>query len=195
VTEAVNIRRQQADPTDADLLSAVARGDREAYATLYYRYSPILLGLLIRILGIREEAEDALQELFLQVWRRAGDFDGTRGRPFVWLTTLARNRALDRLDATGSRQRTLSRAGGSGADGVPDPAELASSAEEGRRLVRALAEIPSPQRDVLLLAYVEGLSQSEIAARLAQPLGTVKSQARLGLAKLRALLGPPWSVR
>jgi RNA polymerase sigma-70 factor, ECF subfamily len=174
--------------TDAELLSAVARKDRDAYAAVYERYGRILLGLLMRILDDRAEAEEVLQDVFLQVWRRAADYDDSRGRPFVWLTTLARSRALDRIDALRSRQRTAAGAGSAIRESAPDPAELASEAEDGRRLRRALAEIPAAQREVLLLGYFEGLSQSEIAARLDAPLGTVKSHARLGLTKLRALL-------
>lgn len=186
----MRIRRQNDDTADVTLLSAVARGDRDAYATLYYRYSCVLLGLLHRILRSRTEAEDVLQEVFLQVWRRARDFDTARGGVFVWLTTLTRSRALDRLDVIASRQRATTRAANAVAESAPDAAELASAAEESRRLLHALAELPGAQRDVLLLAYFEGLSQTEIAARLDQPLGTVKSQARLGLVKLRALLRP-----
>jgi RNA polymerase sigma-70 factor (ECF subfamily) len=195
----MSIWREKAAATDAALLSAVARGDHDAYAALYQRYGSIILGLLYRILRSRMEAEDVLQDVFLQVWRRARDFDQARGGGFVWLTTLARSRALDRLDLLASRQRTIGRAAGAGAESAPDPAELASSAEEGRRLLQALAEIPDAQRQVLLLAYFEGLTQSEIATRLDQPLGTVKSQARLGLVKLRQLLraraGRRWGRR
>ncbi len=184
-------RRQNADAADAALLAAVARGDQAAYAALYGRHAPTLFGLLDRILGSRPEAEELLQEVFLYVWRRARDYDEARGAPFVWLTTLARSRALDRLDAAASRRRTVARASDAPAPALPDPAERASAAEEERRLLRALAEIPEAQRSVLLLAYFEGLSQSEIAARLEKPLGTVKSLARLGLARLRELLARP----
>jgi len=186
---------EEADATDAELLSAVARGDRDAYVTLYHRYGRVLLGLLMRVLADRAEAEEVLQEVFLQVWRRAGDFDGSRGRPFVWLMTLARSRALDRIDAVRSRRRTAVGAVSAIVESAPDPAALASSAEDGRLLRRALAEIPAAQREVLLLGYFEGLSQSEIAARLDAPLGTVKSHARLGLTKLRAILRSGWGSR
>jgi RNA polymerase sigma-70 factor (ECF subfamily) len=187
---AVRPWRQNPDAADAALLSAVAQGDHAAYAALYDRYAPTLFGLLDRILGSRAEAEEVLQEVFLYVWRRAPDYDEARGAPFVWLTTLARSRALDRLDKVASRKRTISRASSAVAPRTPDPAELASSAEEERWLLRALAEIPESQRLVLFLAYFEGLSQSEIAARLDKPLGTIKSLARLGLAKLRERLRP-----
>lgn len=184
----MSIWRRPEASSDAALLTAVARGDREAYAALYRRYGAVLLGLLLRILRSRTEAEDVLQDVFLQVWRRARDFDETRGRAFVWLATLARNRALDRLDAIASRQRTVADAGAVEGGHVGDPAEVASTAEEARRLARALAELPAVQRNVLLLAYFEGLTQVQIADRLRQPLGTIKSHVRLGLGRLRALL-------
>jgi RNA polymerase sigma-70 factor (ECF subfamily) len=187
-SEAVRPWRRTTDPDDAALLSAVARRDHDACATLYRRYGAILLGLLHRILGSRPEAEDVLHEVFLQVWRTAADFDEVRGSAFVWLTVLARSRALDRRDALATRSRTLVRAAGTVVETAPDAAEIASSGEQRRRLLGALAEIPEPQRDVLLLAYFEGLSQTEIAARLDKPLGTIKSLARLGLDKLRARL-------
>jgi RNA polymerase sigma-70 factor, ECF subfamily len=178
------------EPADAELLDAIARGDREAYAAIYRRYASILLGLLIRIFRDRSEAEDVLQEAFVQIWKRAGDFDERRGQALHWLATVARNRALDRLSTLRSRERIAAR---QPLDPSPeesaDPAEEASLAEDAREVRRALGEIPESQRRVLLLAYFEGLSQSEIAARLDAPLGTVKSHARLGLMKLREVLG------
>jgi len=99
------LQPEQAQATDADLLHAVARGDELALGSLYDRYRVILFGLLARILNSREEAEDVLQEVILQVWRRAADFDEQRGRPFTWLVTLARSRGIDRLRLLGARQR------------------------------------------------------------------------------------------
>ena len=181
---------------DAELLSAVARRDRQAYATLHHRYAPILLGLLARMLGSRTDAEDVLQEVFLQIWRKAGDFDERRGRPFHWLATLARSRALDRLSVLSSRSRLIAvRAHYSASEDGSDPVDEASLAEGARHLRSALGQIPASQRTVLLLAYFEGLSQSEIAARLDRPLGTVKSHTRLGLTKLRAILRSGWGSR
>jgi RNA polymerase sigma-70 factor (ECF subfamily) len=174
---------------DAELLAAIACGDRQAYAALHHRYAPLLLGLLVRILGSRSEAEDVLQEVFLQIWKRAGEFDERRGRALHWLATLARSRGLDRLSTLRSRLRLASvQAHGSIDEDVADPADEASLAEEARHLRSALARIPEAQRKVLLLAYFKGLSQSEIARRVGAPLGTVKSSARLALTKLRDLL-------
>ena len=174
---------------DPELLALVARGDRNALAELHHRHAAALLGLLHRILGNRSEAEDVLQEVLLQVWRRAGDFDPSRGHPFRWLATIARNRALDRLSVLTTRMRLVAGQPADPAEDLtPDPMTGASLAEDARQLRGALAQIPDAQRRVLLLAYFKGLSQSEIAGQLGVPLGTVKSNARLGLVKLRDLL-------
>ena len=189
--------RPEQDEFDAELLRAVARGDEAAFARVYDRYSAILLGLMLRILRSRPEAEDVLQEVFLQVWQQARSFDPARGRAFTWLATLARSRAIDRLRAVDSRERAAQR---SAEDGRPAAAESAGWAdEEAVRAERAdavraaLAELPEEQRQVLVLAYLEGMSQSEIAAAKNQPLGTVKTRTRTGLKKLsdslRARLG------
>jgi RNA polymerase sigma-70 factor (ECF subfamily) len=174
--------------SDGDLLRAMARGDQTALAGIYDRYRLILLGLVMRILHDRPEAEDVLQEVFLQVWRRAGDFNEERGRAFTWLVTIARSRALDRLRAAGSRARVASEAAQLPHDEVGDAAEDALRSEQGGIVRRALAELPSEQRRPLFLAYFEGLTQTEIAARLGDPLGTVKTRMRSGMIRLRELL-------
>ena len=182
----------QAEPSqisDNDLLHAVARGDESALAACYDRYRLILFGLILRILHDREEAEDVLQEAFLQVWRRAADFDETRGRAFTWLVTIARSRALDRLRSAGSRARLGEEAAQASRDDVGDAAVDAVKSETGATVRRALAELPEEQRRTLFLAYFEGLTQTEIAARLGDPLGTVKTRMRSGMIKLRELLG------
>lgn len=167
-------------------MSAISRGDEGALAALYDRYRLILFGLTLRILHDRQESEDILQETFLQVWRRAGDFDATRGRAFTWLVTIARSRALDRLRSMGSRARL--------AEAAPPPEQIGDAAadafhsEQAEVVRRALAQIPIDQRQALFLGYFEGLTQSEIAARLGAPLGTVKTRMRTGLMKLRELL-------
>ncbi|HEV7474323.1 MAG TPA: sigma-70 family RNA polymerase sigma factor [Pyrinomonadaceae bacterium] len=176
--------------SDVELLHAVARGDEAALARLYDAYRVILFGLLVRILNSREEAEDILQDVFVQVWRRAKDFDEKRGRPFTWLVTLARSRAIDRLRQLGARQRLAM-----GAAQEQEQTETFSDAltdsvraEQQAVVRRALQELPEEQRTTLLLAYFDGLTQSEIAAKLNAPLGTIKTRMRSGMAKLRARL-------
>jgi RNA polymerase sigma-70 factor (ECF subfamily) len=181
----------QAEPSkipDDDLVHAIARNDEGALAAIYDRYRLILFGLILRILHNREEAEDCLQEVFLQVWRRARDFDESRGRAFTWLVTIARSRALDRLRASGTRLRLATEVAQVTHDEVGDAAEEAVQSEQAAIVREALAELPEEQRHALLLAYFEGLTQTEIAARLGDPLGTVKTRMRSGMIKLRELL-------
>jgi RNA polymerase sigma-70 factor (ECF subfamily) len=174
--------------SDNDLLHAIARGDEAALAACYDRYRVILFSQIVRILNDRQEAEDCLQEVFLQVWRRARDFDESRGRAFTWLVTIARSRALDRLRASGSRLRLVNEAAQTPQEEVGDAVKEVVQSEEGAIVREALAELPEDQRHALLLAYFEGLTQTEIAARLGDPLGTVKTRMRSGMIKLRELL-------
>ncbi|HEU4597623.1 MAG TPA: sigma-70 family RNA polymerase sigma factor [Pyrinomonadaceae bacterium] len=186
--------RPETDARDRNLLAAVARKDERAFAELYDTYASILFGLLLRILHSRAEAEDVLQELFLQVWQQAPSFDPTRGRPFTWLVTLARSRAIDRLRAVESRKRTAQRSAEDFPAGEPASSkeeaadELALRGERAEVVRGALAELPEEQRSTLLLAYLGGLSQTEIAEQTGQPLGTVKTRTRSGLKKLHELL-------
>jgi RNA polymerase sigma-70 factor (ECF subfamily) len=183
----LSLPNQQTDAEDAELLRAVARGDESAFARVYDRYGPILLGLLLRILRSRAEAEDVLQEVFLQVWQQARSFDESRGRAFTWLVTLARSRAIDRLRAVDSRERAALRSAEDGppaAQTRPLADDDAIRAERAEAVRGALGELPEEQRQVLVLAYLEGMSQSEIAAAKNQPLGTVKTRTRAGLKKL-----------
>ncbi|HEY0376033.1 MAG TPA: sigma-70 family RNA polymerase sigma factor [Pyrinomonadaceae bacterium] len=175
--------------TDVENLRAVARGDEQALAALYDRYRLILFGLILRILHSQPEAEDVLQEVFLQVWRKASDFDEARGRPFTWLVMMARSRAIDRLRSTSARERSAGEAARAAPDSISDAAADAVKSEQGEIVRQALAELPEEQRRALLLAYFEGLTQTEIAERLKTPLGTVKTRMRSGMLKLRELLG------
>ncbi len=184
----LEVMPEQATASDVELLHAVARGDEAALARLYDQYRVILFGLLVRILGSREEAEDVLQDVFIQVWRRARDFDEKRGKPFTWLVTLTRSRAIDRLRQLGARQRLAGATANDEADQVSDA--LSDAIQSGQREIvqRALAELPEEQKQALVLAYYDGLTQSEIASQLGTPLGTVKTRMRSGLTKLRGLL-------
>jgi RNA polymerase sigma-70 factor (ECF subfamily) len=142
----------------------------------------------MRILGNREEAEDVLQEVFLQVWRKADDFDETRGRPFTWLVTLGRSRGIDRLRSLASRERVAEAGAREASEEVSDAASDAFLSEQRGLVNNALAQLPDEQKGPLMLAYFDGLTQSEIATRLGAPLGTVKTRMRTGLTKLREML-------
>jgi RNA polymerase sigma-70 factor, ECF subfamily len=182
------LQPEQAQISDVVLLKAVANKDHAALAQIYDRYRGILFGLMMRILKNREEAEDVLQEVFIQVWRRAADFDETRGRPFTWLVTLARSRAIDRLRSLASRERVAIAGARDESEQVSDAASDAFLAEQRGLVNSALAQLPDEQKSPLMLAYFDGLTQSEIAVHLGAPLGTVKTRMRTGMIKLRELL-------
>jgi RNA polymerase sigma-70 factor (ECF subfamily) len=186
---ALDLQTESAQVSDVDLLHAIARGDEAALARLYDAYRVILFGLLVRILNSREEAEDILQDVFIQVWRRAKDFDEKRGRPFTWLVTLTRSRAIDRLRSLGARQRLAVAAAQNHPEQASDALSDTIKVAQQEIVRRALAELPEEQRHTLVLAYFEGLTQTEIASKLGAPLGTVKTRMRSGMIKLRGLLG------
>ena len=167
---------------DATLVAAMASGDRAALATLYERHSSILLGLAMRIVRDRREAEDLLHDVFLEAWRSAKDFDPKRGRVRTWLAIRMRSRALDLQKSA----RVSRNAGDSGLDLLVDDGEPRSP--DHARVRAALAEIGPDQRKVLELAYFEGLSCTEIAQRVEIPVGTVKSRVAAGLERLRMLM-------
>jgi RNA polymerase sigma factor (sigma-70 family) len=171
--------------TAEQLLARVARGDRVAFAELYDRYASAVYGACLRVLREPHAAEDAAQEAFAAVWRHADAFDAARGAAGAWIGRVARNAALD-----ASRRRAL-RVTAPEVDPVDErrtPEELAVAADEAFRLRLALETLPERERTVLGLAYTDGFTQSEIAARLGLPLGTVKTRTRSGLARLAEYL-------
>jgi RNA polymerase sigma-70 factor (ECF subfamily) len=180
---------QTADDPGA-LILAVARGDRAALARLYDRFSPVAYAVALRILGNRADAEDVVQEVFLQVWKRGETFRPDRGSFECWLLTIARNQALARIRAAHTIKRHLARLRLDPGGSVSEPTDGSVDCEESSlALHSALTKLPDEQRLVLELAYFDGLTQSEIAARLDEPLGTVKTRIRLGLARLKQLVG------
>ena len=183
------MRPEHSHDNDIELLKAIAAKDDAALGQLYDRYRLILFGVLMRILNNREEAEDVLQEVFLQVWRRAADFDENRGRPFTWLVTLARSRGIDRLRSLASRERVAVAGANERPEEVSDAAGDAIRSEQVGVVNSALAELPEDQRKPLVLAYFDGLTQSEIATKLDLPLGTVKTRMRTAMIKLRESFG------
>jgi RNA polymerase sigma-70 factor (ECF subfamily) len=173
---------------DRTLIDRITRGDGAALRALYDRCAPRALAIAQRILGGRAEAEEVVQETFIQVWKQAESYDVRRGGAMAWVVTIARSRAIDRLRSRAAADRAEAQL-----EEVDPPAPVAPAEEvEGRELRehvrRALATLPDDQRSVLELAYFQGLTQSEIASRLGNPLGTVKTRVRLGLARLAAIL-------
>jgi RNA polymerase sigma-70 factor, ECF subfamily len=178
---------------DRELLARVARGDVAALRSLYDQHAPRAITIAFRILRNREEAEDIVQETFLEVWRRAAQFDPGRGGAVAWVVTIARSRAIDRLRARSIAGRTIASAAEE-AEAMSPVAPLTPVVEverrrDERRVAAALGALPPAQRRTIELAYFEGLSQSEIAAKTDCPLGTVKMRVKLAMAKLAALLG------
>jgi len=185
--------RETASAITSDLLARVADGDEAAFTLLYDRSVPLLFTLALRSLGDRDEAADLLQDVYQEVWRKALRYDPARGTPMAWLITLTRSRAIDRLRARASRGFGVTTSiGESGAGELPDeratPLEVRAGRELRESVAKALADLPDGQQEALELAYYEGLSHSEIAARLNVPLGTVKTRIKLGMNKLRTAL-------
>jgi RNA polymerase sigma-70 factor (ECF subfamily) len=168
------------DAEDEVLVIAMARGDRAALAALYARHASLLLGLALRIVREKREAEDLLHDVFLEAWRSAKDFDPKRGRVRTWLAIRMRSRALDLQKSA----RVSRNSGDAGLETMVDEAEGASP--DHGRVRTALAALGQDQRRVLELAYFEGLSCTEIAERIAIPVGTVKSRIAAGLDRLRS---------
>lgn len=183
---------------DSQLVSRMAAGEDAALGDLYDRYGKTVYALALAIVREPADAEEVVVDAFGQAWRSAGTFDAGRGSVGAWLATIARSRALDTVRARGRRAKAHERAALVSEDGVAtpiasvgsDPSRGAERTEARRLVSQALASLPEPQRAAIELAYFEGLSQSEIAERLAEPLGTIKTRIRAGMEKLRGLLGP-----
>ena len=174
---------------DTFLLGRVAARDQEAFAELFRRHAPLVLGFLTRMAGSRSVAEEILQEVFLQAWRQADRFRPALATPRGWLLMLARSRALDLLRGEEARRR---REQAVGSDPAPADEPLGTrrleAVEDGRRLRSALDALPAEQRSAIEMAFFEGLNQRQIADRQSAPLGTVKSRVLLGMRKLRETL-------
>jgi len=187
---------EASDSNDARLVARMAEGDQAALSDLYDRHRGVLFALALRVLRDRGEAEEALTDVFLQAWRAAGSFDSRRGPVTSWLVTLARSRAIDRLRARGRRDAahaSLAQEGAGTTVGsvtpAADPALHVEGLSKRRRIGAALAALSAPQRSAIELAYYGGLSHSEIAEKLGEPLGTIKTRIRQGLMTLRDNLG------
>ena len=176
---------------DWELLARVSRGEVEALRTLYDEHAPRAMAIATRILRSVQDAEDVVQETFLELWRRSRQFDAARGGAVAWVVTIARSRAIDRLRASGTSGRAIHEARLSDEllpTAFPLPHIEVERRRDELRVARALAALPAEQRLAIELAYFDGLSQSEIAEKTGSPLGTVKMRVKLAIAKLFALL-------
>jgi RNA polymerase sigma-70 factor (ECF subfamily) len=192
VIDGVDVPEDGPDAVDhaGQLLLRVADGDQAAFARLYDMLSPRAFGLILRVLVDRSQSEEVLQEVFLEIWQSAARFAPNKGQGRSWVLTIAHRRAVDRVrSAQASTDRDV-RAGfrdmDVAHDGVAEEVELRI---EGQRVSEALATLPDPQREAITLAYFGGYSQSEIAALVGAPLGTIKTRMRDGLSRLRVEMG------
>jgi len=176
----------------ADMLGALLRrvglGDRAAFEALYRRTSAKLFGVCLRILPGRHEAEEALQEVYLSVWRRAESYDPARGTAMTWLITMARNRAVDRLRSGGKFTPAPIELADTVADGAPLATAIIEEGQDTARLAHCVGTLEAHEAVLIRTAFFEGATYAELATRVAMPLGTIKSRIRRALAKLRACL-------
>lgn len=192
-TEAARAR----DSILTTLLGQVVQGREEALAALYDETHRLVYSLVYRILGEAGAAEEVTLDVYWQVWQQAARYDAQRGSFLTWLLTIARSRAIDRLRASRTAQQQTDQLDLTTPGPQPESAasgldERAFDSERRHKLRQALVLLPPEQRETIELAYFWGFSQSEIAARLNLPLGTVKTRVRLGLVKLRELIDPLW---
>lgn len=178
---------------DADLVHRIAERDAAAFAAFYDRHARQVLGLLFRMLGDRAEAEELLQEVFLQVWREARRYRADGSTPRGWIFLIARSRAIDRKRSSSARrQREEATAAAPPPPGIaPSGPQRIEDRERAQRVTAALADLPPEQRAAIEHAFFGGLTHSEVAARLGEPLGTIKSRILLGMRKLRHTLESP----
>lgn len=184
----------------SQLLARAGLGDRAAFARLYERTSAHLFAVVLRIQRDRAMAEDLLQEIYVAVWKAAAGFDAARSQPLTWLTSIARNRAIDSLRRAQAQPQTVSTTRDAGddderpdavessADEGPGPLDLLGRASEARELGRCMEHLSAPQRQSVALAFFDGLSHAEVAEHLHEPLGTVKSWVRRALLTLKGCL-------
>jgi RNA polymerase sigma-70 factor (ECF subfamily) len=170
--------------SDEELLTRIAGGDSCAFAEFYDRHVPRVFALALRHLGQHGDADDVCQEVFLQVWSRARQFDATRAKPVAWLFWIARSRALDRL----RRRRDAPLAGAPETAVGDDPASVLTDGEATQQVREALTKLPDEQRGAISLAFFSGLTYEQVARHQAVPVGTAKTRIRLAMKKLRELL-------
>jgi len=176
------------------LIQRVGQGDRVAFEAFYERYCGILFSVAHRVLNDQEAAEDVLQDVFIQMWDKAAMYDAKRGKPMTWAVTMTRNRAIDRLRSIQRRNRLRDELEREHAVleklDDQDSMEVVNAGEKSRIVHDAVMQLTREQREAIELAFFSGLTQSEIAGRLNEPLGTVKARIRRGMMRLKDLIQP-----
>ena len=196
---AVNVPPTMED--DVALVAAMARGEERAAGRMYDRHAAVVYGLALRIVKEVADAEEVVVEVFAQAWREATRFDGSRGTVIGWLTTITRTRSLDLIRSRQRRERatdaasTMLDAPAAMSEGFRSPDALVEETDRASAVAEALRELPEAQRSAIELAFYEGLTHPEVAERLKEPLGTVKTRIRLGMLKLRDILATLGSER
>ena len=179
---------------ELDLLARVAKRERAAFEQLYARYSNILYATAMKFLKQDADAQDVVQDVFIQIWDKAKLYDPTKGKPLTWALTMTRNRSIDRIRAIQRRTRLRddfeNETVADESAGVREALSEVDASEKSQILRDAVGRLSPEQRKVIELAFFGGLTQSEVADRLGEPLGTVKARARRGLMKLKESLGP-----
>jgi RNA polymerase sigma-70 factor, ECF subfamily len=179
-----SVKPEPSDMAEIESLRRVAHGDREAFSALYDQYSGVLYATALKILNDAKEAEDVLQEVFVQIWDKAGNYNPNLGRPLTWLLTLTRNKAIDRLRSAQRRYKLVEAATPELAENQSKPDEKFNT-DQNLIIRTAVHNLPAEQRQAIELAYFGGLTQDEISQNLQQPLGTIKARIRRGMLKLR----------
>lgn len=175
----------------AQLMADVAGGDQTAFATVYDRLAPTVYGVARRVLRDRAQAEEVAQEVFVEIWRQAARFDGSRGSVRTWAVTICHRRSVDRVRSEQAHRTRHLRTGAAAGSAEPTPEDVTVEREEQQEAAAAMAELSEAQREALSLAFYEGLTHVQIAERLGVALGTVKTRIRDGLIRLRGTMGAP----
>lgn len=168
-------------------------GDRDGFEAFYGRFSGLVYATALRVLSSESEAEDVTQEVFFMLWEKAPMYDPSRGKPLTWVITMTRNKSIDRLRSLQRKSRlqeeVQQETGGAELVEAREPFEELDNAEKGNIVRSAVLKLNKEQREAIELAYFGGLTQQEIAARLREPLGTVKARIRRGMLRLRKIIG------
>ena len=186
-----NVNDQDSEARDIELLRQIAVGDRAAFAEFYDRHSILMFSVASRILNDPADAEDVMQEAFVQIWERARAFDAKLGKASSWAAILVRNKAIDRIRASQRRSRLAQEAGPElafAATSADTANEAIHGSEKAKLIQSAIVELPADQRRAIEMAYFSGLTHIEISEKLQEPLGTIKARIRRGLLKLREQL-------